>query len=575
MLSIETAIHSLYPGFRDKPAVISRPLIALLRRVLHEHELNTFFKQHPEEGMPFIEAVLSHLDVSYSVDQNEIENIPAMGKLIIASNHPMGALDAFSLIHLVSRTRQNGRVKIVANQVLMQVPQLKEMLIPVDNMTGKLSKKSMRLIEEALEQEAVVIFFPAGEVARFRPWGVSDYRWKKGFLTFARKTSTAILPIYIHARNSALFYITSAIYKPLGTLLLPHEIFKARHARLRMKIGELIHSRVIQSPNLSLNNHAKMFRKHLYRISREKSPIYHTECCIAHPEKRQLLREELKQAEQIGESPDGKKIYLATYKSAPSLMREIGRLREYTFRMVDEGTGKKRDLDRYDRHYKHIVLWDDDALEVVGAYRIAESAEIVQTVGKSGLYMHELCHLHSRFQKEYLPQAIELGRSFVQPRYWGSNALDYLWHGIGSYLRQHPEVRYMYGPVSISHTYPQAAKNALVYFYTHYFRKTSKLLQGKEPFRISEAEREALSALFTGNDFDNDFKILRSYLKALNVSVPTLYKQYSDLCEQGGFQIADFGIDREFGNCIDGYVIADVSKIKEKKRLRYIKPHSD
>jgi len=570
MVSVEAAIHSIYPAFREKPAYLAKPIVAVLKRLFHEKELNTFFEQHPERGLPFIESVLHHLDVSYTIDQKQIENIPAIGKLIVVANHPMGALDAFSLIHLLSRARQNSKVRIVANQTLMQVPQLKDILIPVDNMTGKLSRKSVRMIEEALEREEAAIFFPAGEVARFKPWGIRDFRWKKGFLNFTRRNSTPVLPVYIHARNSALFYAASAIYKPLGTMLLAHEVFKARHTTIEFTVGELIHNRVVQHPDLSPNDHAKMFRKHLYRISKGKSPIYQTERCIAHPEKRQSLREELKLAEKIGESPDGKKIYLVTHDLAPSLMREIGRLREYTFRMVDEGTGKKRDMDRYDRHYQHIVLWDDDALEVVGAYRIAECAKIVHAQDSDGLYMNELCYLHTNFKAYYLPYAIELGRSFIQPRYWGSNALDYLWHGIGSYLKLHPEIRYMFGPVSISHTYPKAAKNALVYFYSHYFKQELILLQGREPYRLSDSERETLNTIFLGNDYDKDFKTLRNYLKPLNVSVPTLFKQYSELCEQGGFQVADFGIDRDFGNCVDCYVIADVTMIKEKKRLRYI-----
>lgn len=570
MVSIEAAVHSIYPAFRQKPAYLSKPTLAILKKLFHEKELNTFFEQHPESGLPFIESALYHLDVSYTIDQKEIENVPVIGKLIVVANHPMGALDAFSLIHLLSRTRQNSKVRIVANQALMQVPQLKDILIPVDNMTGKLSKKSVRMIEESLEREEAVIFFPAGEVARFKPWGIRDFRWKKGFLNFAKRTSTPVLPVHIHARNSILFYAASAIYKPLGTIMLAHEVFKARHSTIKFTVGELIHNRVVQHPDLSPNDHAKMFRKHLYRISKGKSPVYQTERCIAHPEKRQTLREELRLAEKIGESPDGKKIYLVNHQQAPSLMREIGRLREYTFRMVDEGTGNKRDTDRYDRHYQHIVLWDDDALEVVGAYRIADCARTVEEHSTDGLYMNELCYLHTNFKAYYLPHAVELGRSFVQPRYWGSNALDYLWHGIGSYLKQHPEIRYMYGPVTVSHTYPKAAKNALVYFYSLYFKQASMLLQGREPYRLSDAEKETLETIFSGEDYDKDFKILRNYLKALNVSVPTLFKQYSELCEAGGFQVADFGVDRDFGNCVDCYVIADVTMIKEKKRVRYI-----
>ncbi len=571
MISVESAIRLNYPRFFEYPPFVSAPVLALLRGLYHEREINSFLELHQEKGIPFIDAVLDHLDISYSADQRELENIPAIGKVIIAANHPMGAMDAFALIRLVSQMRQNRKVRILANPALMQIPQLAELLIPVDNITGKVSRESVRMVEEALEREEAVIIFPAGEVSRFRPWGVCDGYWKSGFLKFALRTQAPILPVFIHARNSLSFYLASMLYKPLGTMLLAHEIFQAQHLRLKFTIGGLIRERVLQRSDLPLTRHAKLFRKHLYRLARGAEPIYASEQCIAHPESRQQLKQELKGLERIGATNDGKHIYLADYERAPALMREIGRLREYTFRKVEEGTGGKRDLDSYDRHYRHIVLWDDEALEVVGAYRIGECESILKEHGEAGLYMSELCEFDVRFNKRYLPQAIELGRSFVQPRYWGTRALDYLWHGIGAYLKQHPEVRYMYGPVSLSHAYPRAAKDALISFYMLYFgAQDGPLLQAKTPYRLPETSRQEMSELFSGTDYQDDFKRLRRYLKAFNVAVPTLYKQYSELCEEGGIQFFDFGIDNDFGDCVDGYLLADVQAIREERRSRYI-----
>lgn len=543
---------------------------ALLRAITREREINAFLDNHGQTGISFVESVLDHLDVSWSINRKELENIPAIGKVIVVANHPLGAVDAFALMQLLSQVRQNGKVRVLANSILMQVPQLAERLIPVDNISGTISRESVQLIEQALAAEEAVLIFPAGEVSRFRPWGIRDGKWKRGFLKLARRSGAPVLPVHIDARNSVMFYAVSAINKAFSMVLLPREVMAARGARLHMTIGELVSERSLANANMSVKQHAKTFRKHLYQIGASQPGIYATEKCIAHPEHRQQLRYELKHAEKIGATSDGKVIYLVDSRQAPKLLREIGRLREYTFRKVEEGTGGKRDNDRFDFHYRHIVLWDDADLEVAGAYRIGECAAILGKSGEDNLYMHQLCHFSPEFSGEVLPHAIELGRSFVQPRYWGSRALDYLWHGIGAYLRHHPEVRYMYGPVSLSHAFPRTARDAIVWFYLHYFGVAEPLLTARNPYRLSELTKKEMCDMFYGESYEQNFRILRGYLKSLDVSVPTLFKQYSELCEPGGVRFFDFGLDQNFGDCIDGYLLVDVKKIKPSRRQRYI-----
>ena len=171
--------------------------------------------------------------------------------------------------------------------------------------------------------------------------------------------------------------------------------------------------------------------------------------------------------------------------------------------------------------------------------------------------------------KPFLKNAIELGRSFVQPRYWGTRALDYLWYGIGAYLRNNPNIKYMYGPVSLSATYPQYAKELLVDFYSNYFPATKKIVTPVIPFEY-ETTDIALDNPFEFNDYKSDFKILKNRLKSMDVSIPTLYKQYSELCEDGGIEFHGFNVDPDFSNCIDGFIIVDISKIKQSKIDRYI-----
>ncbi|MFA5216718.1 lysophospholipid acyltransferase family protein [Sulfuricurvum sp.] len=571
MVSVEHVLKKEYPKVFQYPKFISKCIVKVSQWVVHENSINRFMVMNDQKsGLAFIDAALEHLNVSYKTNSRQVENIPAIGKVIIVANHPLGALDALSLIQMVCHVRQDQKVKIVANKMLSSIPQLKEFLISVDNMNDRVSKHALRQIDTALRAEEAVIFFPSGEVSRGGLFGLKEGAWKGGFIKFAKRNNAPILPIYIGAKNSPLFYAASWVYKPLGTMLLSHEMFAARNRVFDMIIGELVSEKALNDFNVTEKRHAKLFRKHLLRIAKAKPGIYPTECSIAHPVSRQDIRMELKQGERIGTTSDNKHIYLIDYDNAPHLLNEIGRLREYSFRKVGEGSGKAKDLDQFDRYYHHLVLWDDDALEVVGAYRIGECEWILSWLGKEGLYMSDLCDINDQFDP-ILEDAIELGRSFVQPKYWGSRALDYLWQGIGAYLSHNPQIKYMMGPVSISGSFPKHAQEALVYFYTLYFGSDHTMVRAKSPYRLSDYVCSEFSELFSGEDYNEDFKRLKDYLKTFDASIPTLYKQYCELCEEGGVEFMDFGIDTEFNNCIDGYILVDIRKIKEAKRQRYIR----
>jgi len=572
MVRVESMVQNSYPNLYNKiPSIALRPSIAFLKKLFHEKEVNTFLDKNERLiGLDFVEAILEYLDISYKLNHRELENIPTLGKVIIVANHPLGAADALALIKMVANARQDKKVKIVANQMLSHIPQLSSLLIPIDNIQGRLTRSSLQAIDQALENEEVVIFFPSGEVSRASLNGIKDKYWKSGFIKIAQRTSTPVLPIHINARNSSMFYTLSWIYKPLSSFLLGHELFSSRSAKpLEFSIGNIIPVSSFQNQSLKPKQYARLFRKHLYRMSKGKTTLLATEQSISHPVDRQLLRKELKEGERLGTTSDGKEIYLIDPETSTTVLKEIGRLREYTFRKVGEGTGTRRDVDKYDEYYLHLVLWDDDALEVVGAYRIGECSWILSWLGKEGLYMNELCHIDDSLDHK-LEHAIELGRSFIQPKYWGSRALDYLWQGIGAYLAHNPHIKYMYGPVTISNSYPKTAKDILAYFYSTYFQAKNKSFKAQHPYIISKNTRAEFDKIFENQDYNEAFCTLKSYLKGLEVSVPTLFKQYGDLCNPGGVEFFDFGVDPDFNNAIDGYIMVDLDKLKEEKRRRYI-----
>ena len=570
MINVEQLLEDKFPAFSRKPDLITRPALALLKKLLRERELNILFAQCDHlEGFEFIDKVLEDFNFSYSIVGREKENIPADGRVVIVANHPLGILDGLALIKMVSEVRHD--VRIVANDVLMQIKPLQSLLLPVINLGRGSNRTNIDAINTALENEEAVIVFPSGEVSRVGPTGIKDGRWHGGFLRFAQRAQAPLLPVHLDGKNSALFYTLSMIFRPLSTLMLVREMYEQKALTLPIRIGELIPWQEIAGLDVSRAEKIKRISRQVYGVHRNRVPDLKTERSIAHPESTVNIRKELQDADLLGETRDGKQIYVFDYRRNSPVMREIGRLREATFRRVGEGTGMRRDLDLYDTYYRQLVLWDDNDLQIAGAYRIAEVGNIISTRGAEGMYSSSLFSFTDKILGEgVLPQTLEMGRSFVQPRYWGMRSLDYLWFGIGAYVKRHPHIRYLLGPVSISDAYPREAKNLLVHFYRHYFGDENVLALARHRFVISEQDRAALLRVFSGDNYEQDFRTLKQELGKSGLSVPMLYKQYTETYEAGGVKFLDFNIDRKFSNCVDGLVLADLEKLKPAKRERYL-----
>ena len=567
MINIEKEILTKFPKLSSKTPMLQKSLFKIAQKLVHEDKINDFLKQHSHlKGFEFVEAVLDYFKFDFSYSSKDIENIPSSGRVVIISNHPLGALDALCLLKLVSSVRKD--VRIVANDFLAGIDSLNSLFIKIDNYKTKQSKENIKKIYTALNNEEAVIIFPAGEVSRVSPTGIKDGKWQKGFLKFAKKSHSPILPILVDAKNSKTFYTVSILNKTFSTILLSDEMFKQRDKNVTIKVGKLIANEHILDSTSDKLSIVDQYKKHLYGLKKGKKQYFETINTIAREENRQSLKKELKSSQLIGQTADGKKIYLYDYVDNSAVMNEIGRLREISFRKVNEGVNKKRDLDQYDQYYKHIVLWDDEDLEIVGAYRIGEGKSINAQYGKYGFYSNTLFRFKKPFVK-YLDNSIELGRSFVQPKYWGTRALDYLWYGIGAYLKHNPEVKYMFGPVSLSGNYPQYAKELIVDFYSNYFGSTDKLVEAQLEFEF-ETSDIALDNPFSYKEYKDDFKLLKSKLKSMDLTIPTLYKQYSELCEDGGIKFYDFNIDPDFSNCIDSFIVVEIAKIKQSKLDRYM-----
>lgn len=564
MINTQDVISKTYPRLSHNK-LIQKPMMSVMKYLLCEHELNAFSQAYPHlTGFDFVEQLLDHFQCSYTVSDKHKERIPSTGKVVIIANHPIGTIDGLALIKLVKEIRSD--VKVIANDLLMNVQALHDVLLPVQNMQGNTPKQNLQNINRHLQNNGAVIMFPAGEVSRLRPTGIKDTKWQKGFLTLAKAHHAPILPIYVGAKNSALFYGISMLSKPAASALLVREMLHKKNTDLPVKIGELIPYSSIANLPLSTKEQVKLIKRHLYRIAKNAKPLLATQSAIAPPEeRRELLKAIHQECEHLGETTDGKVIFLYQYQQSSPIMRELGRLRELTFRAVGEGTQQRRDVDLYDKYYQHLILWDPNDLEIAGAYRLGNAKSILEA--GDALYSQSLFDYQDTFAP-YFEEGLELGRSFVQEKYWGKRSLDYLWMGIGAFIRRYPRYRYLFGPVSLSATLPSEATALITSFFSFYFPDKQALVTPRLPYSASTVYTE----YFTDLSYDEGMELLKSRLGALNVAIPTLFKQYGQLCEpeSTGVRFCGFNIDPDFQNCIDGLVLVDITLMKEKKKRRYL-----
>ncbi len=561
MLSVEQVLEKQYPRFSAQPNIIKKPTLAFMKRLMRETDINDFlFSNQDAIGLDFIDRVFAYFNFSYHTNAQDKTRIPTSGRVVIFANHPMGALDSLVLIKLVSERRRD--IKIVSNNIVENFSALKNYALALDNNIDS-------TIEQALTQEQAVIIFPAEDVSRVRPTGVKDTFWRASFLKAAKKAKAPLLPVRIHAKNSLLFYSASMLFKPFGNAMLAREMFKKHSCKIAISIGEIIPTHGVDTDHLHNRTVIKRLKKHLYRLGGKKSDVFQTEKPIAAPESKATLQHELDQAKLLGETRDNNSIYLFDYKEECAVLREIGRLREIAFRKVGEGTGQSRDLDAFDQHYRHLILWDKAKQTIAGSYRLGEGKQLLNTQGETGFYTSTLYKFQPEL-KPYLEQGLELGRSFVNPDYWGKASLDYLWQGLGTYLAQNENIRYLIGPVSMSAHYPRSLMDELVYFYTRYYSHEKTLVKARFPYQLTDDKMRHFDTQFENKNKDDAFKFMQQNFIALGHKLPVLYKQYSALFEEGGFKTLVFSVDPDFGDCLDGLCMCDLAKIKDNKRKRYI-----
>lgn len=539
------------------------PVAGALGKILHLDELDALYASiAAPPGPRFAEQVLARFRISLEVADSDLARLPSRGSAIVVANHPFGMIEGIAAVALLDRVRPD--VKFLANYLLGAVPELRERLILLDPFdTPEAKRANPRGLREALSWLAgggMLVVFPAGEVAHLdlRRIGIEDPAWHPTAVRLMQLAGAVAVPLHFSGKNSALFQVAGLFHPRLRTALLPHELWNKRGARVEVRIGYPTPARQLAGDALRAT---EQLRRRVYWLGRRTS---------AQPRKRMLdpvpapmPAEWL--AGEIEALPQGSllaqqgpwQVWQVEERGAPVVVREIGRLRELTFRAAGEGTGKAVDLDRFDSTYTHLVLWNSEELRVAGAYRLCKS----DMPGRK-LYTRTLFRFKRGFWEQLGP-ALELGRSFVALQDQRSfQALYLLWRAIGEYLVRNPQYPTLFGPVSVSSHYQPASRALIAQWLRReaFDRRLATLVSPRRPY-FAPKDGFRLPPV-------RDIDELEAYLRDIEPDgkgVPVLVRQYLRM----GGRIAALHVDQAFNETLDALVVVDLRRSDRRALTRY------
>jgi putative hemolysin len=491
---------------------------------------------------PFEARALTALGIDVQCTDDDLALVPSTGAVVIAGNHPHGLLDGLAMASAVRRVRPD--VRILTNHLLSRIPELANVCFFVDPFGGPLaharSLAGLRAAHLWLRRGGALIAFPSGEVAHR---GGADGRrldssWLPTTSRLAVASGATIVPAFIEGGNSRAFYAAGKIHASLRTLLLPRELLRKRHSAVTIRFGASMPS----------NTATSVMREAVEHLANPRDPIA-TEVS------------QLPAAACLVESTSFQ-VFIASAREIPHVLREIGRLREATYRAIGEGTGRSMDLDRFDEDYLHLFCWDRTHNRIVGAYRIGQTDRIVADKGVAGLYTRTLFTYDERLIARLSP-ALELGRSFIRAEYQKNyNALLLLWKGIGRFVATHPRYRMLFGPVSISARYSDSSHQLLMAFLkqNHLDADLANLVEAIHPRAMDRNPAHPLPASI------EEANRLVARMEGDGKGVPVLLRQYLKLKAK----LIGFNVDPQFGDALDALMMVDLTAVDHGILDRYI-----
>jgi len=537
------------------------------------------------DARQIFQAALESLRVHYTISSSDLEKIPDKGSLIVVANHPFGGLEGVILGRILLEVRSD--VKILGNYLLKQIAGIRDSIISVDPFAGEgATAANMRGLKEAIScvrNGGVLATFPAGEVSSFDPVQrrITDPQWAVNVGGLIRRTKASVLPVYFPGNNSLFFQLMGLIHPRVRTALLPRELVNKSDHQVNVYVGKVISWSKLQrlesdraitdflrGNTYFLKNRTEKKRR-FPSIPLPKSAQPPQKKIIA-PVATELLYKDV--AALPGDclliEKGDLQVFIAGSDLIPDLINEIGRLREVTFREVQEGTGNSVDLDRFDAYYQHLFLWHRQKQELVGAYRLGRTDKILQQYGPGGLYTNQLFRFKPALLKK-LTGALEMGRSFIRLEYQRKfNSLMLLWKGIGEYIARHPQYKILFGPVSISKDYHSVSRNLIVRFLKT--RKSdpalSRFVSPRRPYweaKLKGIDQELLLSRF--QDIE-DISLLISGIEKDGKGIPILLRQYLKL----NGNLISFNVDKEFASVVDGLLLVDLTQTDPRLLKRFM-----
>jgi putative hemolysin len=549
-------------------------LAALMMEVMKLNDINKVFSQNQHfNGLEFVDKILETIGVSVEFDEDDLKNIPKTGAFIAIANHPYGGVEGLVLVKLLCTVRPES--KVMVNFILKLIPNLSQFFVavnPFENVQHSSSISGLKTTFDLLRNGTPIGIFPAGEVSTFSldKQEITDRLWHPVVGKLIARAKLPVVPIYFHGNNGVLFNILSFIHPTLRTAKLPSEFLNKQGLKMKVRIGKPINIEDISYKNntnklldflrartyalgTSLDQERKLFNPiSLFKIAKTPKEI------IPETPRADIVEEiTLLETYKVW-TEKNYEVYIAPTTSIPNILREIGRLREITFRQVGEGTNKKIDLDNYDIYYHHLFIWDKDQQNIVGAYRIGKGDEILDTMGRRGFYLSELFKIKEPFYP-ILRKGIELGRSWIRKEYQQKPLpLFLLWKGILKYLLDNPQYRYMFGPVSISNNFSKFSKSLMVDFISrdHFDYDLAKYIKPKNKFKADLSPINT-DLLLESSDTLKNLDSLISDIENSHIKIPVMLRQYLNL----NAKIICFNIDPKFADCLDGFLLVDMQQI--------------
>jgi putative hemolysin len=580
------------PGASRSGARLASKAARPLEWLLWVDQLNRTYDQCAGAGdfQSFLRRVLDNLGVQVRVSADDLARIPRKGPVVVVANHPFGALDGIILASVLAAVRPD--VKVMANHLLGRIPELRDLFVFVDPFGGDRAASAnvapMRQSLRHLKEGGMLAAFPAGEVAHLslRDRQVTDPRWNDTISRIVRRTGAAVLPVYFDGRNGALFQLLGLIHPRVRTALLPRELYKKRDKQIELRIGSVMPAKRLQMIDGDADRTEYMRRRvFLLQHRAPKSMTAQTaagepiapgittgEPIVARVDPELLAAEVAAlPAGQVLVEHEGYQVIEARAPQVRNVLREIGRLREVTFRAVGEGTGKAIDLDTFDYDYTHLFIWHAAEREVVGAYRLGRSDELLSAKGRLGLYTSTLFNYSAELLHKLGP-SLEMGRSFVRVEHQRSYLpLLLLWRGIGRYCVAHPRYRRLFGPVSISNSYQTVSKQLMVQFLQlHHAATEGTLVRPRNPFKARPVRGvndgpagHRLAAMMSDSD---EVSSLVADVEPDQKGLPVLVRQYLKL----GAKFMSFNVDPQFSDSLDGLIVVDLAETEPRVLERYM-----